>query len=160
MAKLKDSESSHPAQVSSCRFDLCLNSSPWTPCQELLYKFRFHLTSRESGIVQYLREDSWQRLHSYASPGDIYAFPIYTIYRSCMHSWPKSPSHFALAFSSSTSASSCVSHRSLKTSSENLFALSRERWRMARASAGGSSRALAKPSANCSSVEAWKPVME
>ena len=31
---------------------------------------------------------------------------------------------------------------------------------MARASAGGSSRALAKPSANCSSVEAWKPVME
>jgi len=69
------------------------------------------------------------------------------------------PSHFALAFSSSTSASSCASQRSLKTSSENLFALSRERWRMARASAGGSSRALAKPSANCSSVEAWKPVM-
>lgn len=68
--------------------------------------------------------------------------------------------HFKAAFSIATRASSCASQRSLKTSSENLFALSRERRRMARASEGGSSRAFAKPSANCSSVEAWKPMLK
>jgi hypothetical protein len=67
--------------------------------------------------------------------------------------------HFEQTFSNSTSASSCFSQRSLKTSSENLFALSRDRRRIAKASDEGSSRALAKPAANCSSVEAWKPVM-
>lgn len=64
----------------------------------------------------------------------------------------------AAPLSNATSPSNCFNQASLKTSSENLLALSRERRRMARVSSGDRSRALAKPSANSSGVEAWKPM--
>jgi hypothetical protein len=88
----------------------------------------------------------------------IYASHAYAaMYPFMLQRRPISP-HFEPIFSNFTSASSCFNQRSLKTSSENLFALSRERRRMAKASEEGSSRALPKPAANSSSVEAWKPV--
>jgi hypothetical protein len=90
----------------------------------------------------------------------IYYSRAYAAMYSFMHRRRAIKPHFEPAFSNSTSASSCLNQRSLKTSSENLFALSRERRRIAKASDEGSSRALAKPSANCSSVEAWKPVID
>ena len=77
----------------------------------------------------------------------------------CLYQTPTLPNYLdpACPLSSATRLSRWVSQASLNTSSENLFALLRERRRMARASFGESSRAFAKPSANCSAVDAWKP---
>ena len=58
-----------------------------------------------------------------------------------------------------TSRSIFRTHFSSKLRSVNRFADSRARRRIASISCGGSVSALWKPSAYCSSVEAWKPVL-